>query len=454
MPLVSSRNAIAIEFSHNYLWLATNQAILRMPYNSGKADKASWESWNIGLEIVDIKNMNDTIYIFTNSIVLKCYENAFHEGALETVEEIPRFPPDIGITALEEQSFYLPYGLIWLQEGKIIDLKNNIFEIIDSERDFDGNLYFATNGIGIYRIESSSYYAEEFVFGPCCDFNSIVKKHKDNIYFASCIGISKCIITKLENNTYKYINYEDYNEQYNSNIINDYIFINNKILFATPTGLELYDTEHSSWIRAIGMNSIPISSANGLEIFEGNIYIASDEGIYYADTNSRLFTHMTSIPKYCFKKIKKISGKLYTYCEQGVWIIDKNDSKKYDTPDGMITNSVLCLSEGVGGEAIFGSRYGIIIISPDGSREIYQRSTYISGAFPNDIAASRSHIWVATDKGLQVIDRKYKTVKILGETNYLPEIPISSLLLDGDWLWLSTSKGVFKFFWNEPDRIY
>ena len=195
-----------------------------------------------------------------------------------------------------------------------------------------------------------------------------------------------------------------------------------------------------------------LDSISAIAISNDTIYIAENNGIFYSPIKDISFKKISSIGIKGFKDIDISNGKLYIAGDRGVWTLGDTSFIRFDTPDGSITNFVSCIYAGSRGETIFGSRDGVLILSKSGMRDILPKSIYFDGNTPNDIVMTDRHLWVATDNGLYLYHRLKKTSQKMGEKYRIPEIQIKKIYLDGDYLWLLTERGVYRFFWNEPHR--
>lgn len=456
MPMLSTRSVITMEFGEHYFWIGTDNGVLRLPYFDGEADVSSWEAFIFDFKILDLLIKEDSVFVFTTDGVYAIREHAFYDEGFSEVQEFPRFAPNIGACPPRGESYFMPMGYIWLSDGYIRDIHSNDYTITDCAQDNLGNLYLSTDGIGIFKVPYRSGYAEKFVFGPCCDYVSSISKYEDGFIFAGCNDITDCFLTLYDTSDNSFTNIEGlvspvFNKNY---LINDISCIKDRVFLATSQGLELYDLRDNNWIRALGMNSIPMYSANAIAISNNSIYIASNDGVYSADISSRVFKLISPFIAGKIMDIEASDDRVYAVGDGGVWVSAGTSMVRFDTPDGTITNFVRCVSSGPLDEIVFGSRYGILILDSENRRKILSSSIDLNGRIPNDIIATRRFLWIATDCGLYVYNRLTKSPMFLGKDYFLPEISIQSLFLDDDYLWLCTELGLFRFFWNDGDRIY
>ena len=71
----------------------------------------------------------------------------------------------------------------------------------------------------------------------------------------------------------------------------------------------------------------------------------------------------------------------------------------------------------------------------------------------NDLAVDDSSAWIATDEGVLKYDRRWDRWRHFTAEDGLLDNMVQTLLLDGDYVWFGTPRGVTRFFWNDPYRI-
>ena len=71
----------------------------------------------------------------------------------------------------------------------------------------------------------------------------------------------------------------------------------------------------------------------------------------------------------------------------------------------------------------------------------------------NDIAATKSAIWFATDNGLLKYDREQNYWRLFTESDGLLDHKVYHIEIEDRYLWLSTSLGITRFRWKRKGRI-
>jgi len=69
------------------------------------------------------------------------------------------------------------------------------------------------------------------------------------------------------------------------------------------------------------------------------------------------------------------------------------------------------------------------------------------------IIVDNSNIWVSSDMGLWKYRLKDGYSRLFTVNDGMISDDVGGIVLDGDYIWLSTPRALIKFYWNNPDRI-
>jgi len=454
MPLYSIRSAVGIEITEYHLYIAVPEGIVGFERFGTSIDYNSWQTFSIPHGVRGLMSLGDTIYVITSSGVYSRRENAFYDEPFRVSSSFPRFPPNITGSLLQDEIYSLPPGLYWGNGDTIWDCHLQEFHVTDAANDGQGNIYFTTDGLGVFRIDQRIGIAEPIAFGPCCNSVLAMAKLGDTLFFGGCEEILTCAFAILDrrHETCRWAGGE-YGVAFPAyGIVEDIELYDDMVYLATRNGLALYDMDNRNWLRPTGKGSLPLTDARGLAILRDTLYVAAEDGIYFASLDDRKLRKATVAGEGRFVDIDTALGTVYATGDFGAMKREDSTFVVYNPPDGMLTNFVRCISYSTEDEAVFGSNAGVLIVDKYGGRSRLPANIWFDSNAPNDIVATKRYLWVATDKGLYMYNRRYKTVMHLGEKYYFPETAIYRLLLDGNWLWLMTDRGVYRFFWNEPTR--
>ena len=102
-----------------------------------------------------------------------------------------------------------------------------------------------------------------------------------------------------------------------------------------------------------------------------------------------------------------------------------------------------------------GSDRGIAVIDLVGSQgiTIYESPSYLRDDNVYDIAVTDSILWAATPSGLIRFVPDTHEERIFTTADGLVALPVQTIVVDGDYLWLGTPGGASRFRWRNPLRI-
>ena len=62
-------------------------------------------------------------------------------------------------------------------------------------------------------------------------------------------------------------------------------------------------------------------------------------------------------------------------------------------------------------------------------------------------------VWAATNRGVLKFNRKSRSWRTFTTEDGLIDNRVNDILLDGDYVWFGTERGITQFYWNDPGRI-
>jgi ligand-binding sensor domain-containing protein len=133
--------------------------------------------------------------------------------------------------------------------------------------------------------------------------------------------------------------------------------------------------------------------------------------------------------------------------------LPKGKLQKFQDPHAVLFSQVYDI-ERYGDNLWFASDDGLIRLSiKSGETEPFRLTN--QRITPRALAVNDTIAAVASDKGMTVIFYKNKNQLIRDFTTEdgLASNTVYSLLLDGDYVWIGTDRGLTKFLWNNPQRV-
>jgi len=454
MPLFSGRDIENICMTETHFWISGDRYIVQFPCWDSEVGFSQWTSFPFSEKIITMKCNQESLYVWTKS---GCYGRSdidFMDTPFQRVESPPRFAPDIGGCPPRDENFLMPPGFLYETGGIIHDLNLQEFHVTDCASRNSQKLYMSTDGLGLLEIDRRTSVAEQITFGPCCNESNSMIVLEDTLIFAGCSYLKNCALTiyDRENSTFEWITGADNYAFPFEGQINCLAYHGGEIFTGTPYGLSVYALKGESWLRPTSTNSPYIGNIRRMVIQRDTLYIAASEGIFSYDIATRTVRKISPNEIIRFNDIASIGGSIYAAGDFGVWKIENGEFYRYNTPEGTLVNMVNSVTKGPRNETIFGGRNGILIVDSAGRRQFLSNTLYLEGKVPNDIVAVSYYLWIATNQGLFLYNRKYRTSQRMAEERGFPLYAINRLFLDGEYLWILTDYGAYRFFWNEPDR--
>ncbi|MCK6648758.1 MAG: SpoIIE family protein phosphatase [Bacteroidia bacterium] len=274
-------------------------------------------------------------------------------------------------------------------------------------KDREGNFWFGTYGYGVSKFTSeafTSYSSKDSLPG---DYVScIFQDSKKNMW----LGVKNFGVVKFQNG--KMINYKiDVKNLKNSLKDNDVQAIAEdkvgNIYFGTKTGLSIYNG----------------STFSNYKIKDG---VSDDDNIYSIVIDKQ-------------QKIWVGSGNgVYTFKDGAFLPIDAVNKQKTDRGN----LPVYCIFEDRNGSMWFAVENGAIKYNGSKVERFNKSNGFIDKRVSSIIQDKKGHLWLGTDEG--VFEYNYSSFQHIGENEGMASNKVYLMLLDGDYLWVGTNKGLDK----------
>lgn len=453
-------NSITTSMTHVYF--ATTEGIICYNRAEGR-----WEDPLTGAEGVDSRDIrriwvdtfNEKLYIQTSTGPYE-YDLLFEEWF--PVTEIPRLttnykhvkPPPV---------MYAPPGFNYDPRGFLTDKHGRDFYMNDIVDDRSGNLWIGTWGYGVAVANSASNFVEFLLYG-------LIQNRVDAIY------------------------YDAYN--------NGGLWVGGSTLGSFRTGLTAFDVDANRfWHIESGIGEgLPDVDINCIEGNDRYIFLGSDAGLFFINREGRQVTrtigYRSGLPDDNVLSLKSVGDSLFVGTTGGLALLTNNaDSIALIRPgqflnsiiyDFEITDSSIWIASSSGAYQlnlrndrlrrfqdphgiVFGRTYriersgsnvwlasdaGIVRVNLGSGRTSAYSS--MSGTYGGRaLAVSDEIAATATNRGLMVyfLDEDQPSEREFTVQDGLPSTNIMALVVDGDYLWIGSDRGLTRFLWNDPDRI-
>ncbi|MCC6837911.1 MAG: SpoIIE family protein phosphatase [Bacteroidia bacterium] len=274
-------------------------------------------------------------------------------------------------------------------------------------KDREGNFWFGTYGYGVSKFTSeafTSYSSKDSLPG---DYVScIFQDSKSHMW----LGVKNFGVVKFQNG--KMINYKiDVKNLKNSLKDNDVQAIAEdkagNIYFGTKTGLSIYNgSTFSNYKIKDGVSdddniySIVIDKQQKIWVGSGNgVYMFKDGAFLPIDAVNKQKTDRGNLPVYCIFEDR--NGSMWFAVENGAIKYNGSKVERFNKSNGFIDKRVSSI-----------------------------------------IQDKKGHLWLGTDEG--VFEYNYSSFQHIGENEGMASNKVYLMLLDGDYLWVGTNKGLDK----------
>ncbi len=416
------------------------------------------------------------------------YERVFGYWVSSSRESMPRAT---GSYVDFEPIHNPPHGYTYFPDGILMDAVGRQFIIDPPYRDKFGYLWMSIQGFGLARSEIDGGDIEFLTFGILQDQVSSLLAVDQSLYVGGYLGSSlqggitrgglvRNGITRLDLRTGAF----DYIEQgitYNFPEIDiASLSESQRSIFAGSVyGLHEFSKDSHTLLAYYDKSSgLPNTQVNDAIGYGDTIIVATESGlgILYSDTTGAVSlqrSYLTNFhvfalePEYFTSKLKKrtVSKTRPRY----IWIGAENGAYRLNVKTlklKKMTDPELILSGYVYEIRVHGSDIwlmadgGLVRIGlQTGESESYLEINYFTDH--TSMAINDELVAIGTRSGLVLIPysdsdgkrKKFIDVR-LTETDGLASNDISAVEFAGDYLWIGTNRGLSRFWWNSPTRVY
>jgi hypothetical protein len=374
-----------------------------------------------------------------------------------------------------------PFGFTYFPDGIMMSDAGRQYITEPIYQDKSGYLWMGIAGFGPARSEVNGGDLEFLPFGLLGDEVSALHSIDENLIVGGYLGASyRTGLTRinLADGTFDYIEqgvYQDFPEV-------DVISLgesNRAILVGTAHGLyEISKKDHTPLARYNKFNGLPNTQINASYGFGDTIIVATQSGlgILYSDTSGAVSLRKNVLPTsrvYCLepaypggrRKLPKSSQVRPRYiwvgAEKGAYRLNVRTLKlKKLTDPELILESPVKRIRLRGSELWLLAQDGLVKIDVQtGESESFLEVNRFTDHTSFDV--NDELIAVGTGSGLAIIPyrkRDSKGKKSLAlrftENDGLASNYITSVEFVGDFLWIGADRGLSRFWWNDPSRVY
>ncbi|MBN2011079.1 hypothetical protein JW960_17155 [candidate division KSB1 bacterium] len=351
-------------------------------------------------------------------------------------------------------------------DGYIEDIHFNRYQISGWYFDKWGKYWVSTLGLGLGRAETGIDQLELMTAGPWInEVDALALDTKNKVMWmggrGEFLGQSGLSAWDRETDSWQY-----YEAKYISELRTDAVKAiavdGNWVWFSTEDGLARFDSRDHSWKLFTTFNGLLDSYVYDVAIDNSSIWVGTDNGLTRlnkATIDSRdssaehvMRSALLDIPIY---DVELMENLVWLGTQYGVYIYDKN--KKVGGFQATVGGPT---SEPVYSVAIqknmawFGMERGVDVFDVDTKEWLGTPFRLIENVDRvNFLAADDMAVWVATENGVYKFDREREYWVHFTTADGLLDNRVTSVVIEGDYVWFGGPAGITKFYWNSPYRI-
>ncbi len=343
-------------------------------------------------------------------------------------KDIEWFPED----DIKNYSFLSPYYVEDIGVGKPLLHRYYMSCCASDGRD----LWVGTKGQGVYRYDKTTLESSHFLFGIFTGGITTIWKEEDIIWFG---GIGSEIARwniKIDKWDYFYPR-KDYGLL--STTVSSAASSDKYVWLGTPDGLSQFDKKERIWRTFRVFDKLPADNITALA-FDGQVlWIGTEYGLARM-VNGDITRILLNV--YITDICPSMSGPLIA-TPGGVFRQQGEGWRKIEDPDKLLSLGVEKIL--IDGDTMFfGSRRGLIVYS-HGDWKRFKYPTDLPGEKVLSIAQDEKNLWVGTENGVGVFDKKLDMWQRYDENNSPLNGSVYTILIDEPYVYFGTLSGLVRF---------
>ncbi len=450
-------NSVAASMTHVYF--ATTEGIVR--YNSLQDQ---WEDPLTGAEGIDNQNVvriwvdvfDQDLYAETSNGLYE-YDSLFDKWF--TAVELPVLD-NSSVHMKSPQIMHPPIGFTYEADGLLVDRYNRHFYINDILDDQSGVLWIGTWGYGPAKAGSTSKQIDLLPYGLLQNRVNALFKQDSLLWLGGSLHDSyRSGISVFDPGENKFFHIESGLESdFPAVDINCLSGDDTCIYVGTPEGLFCLNKEIRVVTRTYSTRSgLSDDNVLSVKVVGDSIFVGTAGGLNVILAAEDLVgvVRPSQFISDAIYDLELVDSSLWIAGSSGAYRLKLLSGKlqKFQDPQAVLFNQVYDI-ERYEDNLWFASDDGLIRLSiKTGETEPFRLTN--QKITPRALAVNDTIAAVASDKGMTVVFYKNKKQLIRDFTTEdgLASNTVYSLLLDGDYIWIGTDKGLTKFLWNNPARV-
>ncbi|PWB68071.1 hypothetical protein C3F09_12375 [candidate division GN15 bacterium] len=421
----------------------------------------SWETPLTGLDGIDpgairklwVDQFDEQVYAETD---VGLYELDLTFGRWVTQLSVPTLE-SLDKHIAPPQVLFPPFGYDYDGNGGLIDPQGRKFRISDIVDDGSGTLWIGTWGLGLFQADVNSKIVEPLPFGLLQNEIFALRENDSTLYIAGpAYANRRTGLTEfnLRTNDFMYIETGP-GFDLPADDIECLDVVGNRLIVGTTEGL--FDLDRKSG-RAIGRvdHGMKADSSvfTAVKVVGDSIFAGTNDGLFVLTGKSKPASSIvySTLIGHIIYDLKLVQDQIWIGSDIGAYRFSLVTGKlqKFQDPDQLLFDRVFNIAV-TKNDLWLTSDAGAVRIDLDsGYTTAYPISSRLIGRRP--IAANDSIAALATDLGVTIIylDDQHWTSRELTTLDGLPSPDVYALVLDGDYLWVGTDRGLSRIDWTNP----
>lgn len=349
-----------------------------------------------------------------------------------------------------------PRPYIWYPDGTLADEKNRTYPITDWLID-SWDVFWSTHwGAGIMRTELRGLRSELTLGGPAGnDIRALLPLDRE-LWLGGYNDGDFMGISVVENFGEQWRTIEKrHHSQIRSTMVEDMVFLNDRVWIATHDGLLSYAVKKRNWKRYDVQDNLQSQHVTALAVAGDNLWIGSDDGLAVMNTKSNTIVR---IPNSAFElsKVNEMlitDGIVWVGTDIGLYKVDEqsHESAAVMLEGGVVTGPITELSS-FGSDLWIAATNCVARLSADGETKTWQAATWLKMTTPLCIMASDPYVWVGTDGGLFRFEPEREAWEHYTRRDGLVDDRVQVLRVDRGDLWIGTAGGLSRYYYSRPGK--
>ena len=450
-------NDIAASMSRAYF--ATSSGIIRYDYTRRRWDTPMTGA--VGLEGTDVYRV--WVNTFDDKLYARTDDGDFEYNSLfdtwSYVDEIPDLRTNSRHLAVPNTMFP-PFGYNYSAGGFLIDPFGRSFRITDILDDGTGSVWIGTWGYGAATASSVTDVMKLIPYGLLQDQVDVILEDDSILWVTGRIQNSyRTGISGFNRNDSGFVYIE-------SGITNDFPAVDiaclaadsQAIYIGTAIGLLVYDRQLNRVTDQMNRRSgLTDDEVTSLELIGDTLYVGTAGGLTLLDfmADSVLYVNPGEFINQTIYAIKRLNDFVWIAASSGAYRLSLKTGKlqRYQDPKMVLFNEVYSIAV-YEDEVWFASDGGVVMLNTATGEA--QEFPLQSALFrPRALAANSDIAAVGSDRGFTLLFRgeRMPYSREFSIDDGLPSTYVNALLLDGDYLWVGSDRGLTRFWWNNPQRV-